>query len=156
MDGTILNKKYKFEEKIDKVADDCEDLDDRVTALENAPAPSSGLYYYVETREPIENVTWSHTFMHAPKIVLSIWEAEAALDTPIIFGDSGIISTNIVVNNGGNQLVKVFGVAYNAETKTLSYTAANMDVSFNRSTNYIAYLSDEAPAPVTSRKKSKK
>lgn len=101
---------------------------------------SGGLSLYTETRAPIEDVTFSHTFMHAPKIILSIWEAEATLETPIIIGDSGIISTNFVVNNGGNQHVKVYGVTYNAETQTLSYTGANMDVSFNRSTNYITYL----------------
>lgn len=101
---------------------------------------SGGISLYTETRAPEESSNFSHTFLHAPKIILSIWEAEAALETPIVIGDSSIISTNAVVNNGGTQHVKVFGITYNAETQTLSYSAGNMDVSFNRSTNYITYL----------------
>lgn len=161
MDGTILNKKYKFEEKMAALVDDCEDLDDRVTALENAPAPSGGLYQYIETREPIEDITWSHTFQHHPTAVMLIHDYSGGVNfylaTPICFkADHTLAVTAAMVCNSSKQFNPISGLSYDASTKTLSYRAGDMDASFNRTTNTIVYMSDEAPTPVTSRKKSKK
>ena len=162
MDGTILNKKYKFGEKIDELVDDCEDLDDRVTALENAPAPSGGMNYYVETREPVAGTSWSHTFEHQPKVILLIAAdtnlgANYYLATPICFKDDGTLAyTKAMLCNSSKQFNPISGLSYDKTTKTLSYSAGDYDTALNRDTNTIVYLSDEAPTPATSRKKIKK
>lgn len=162
MDGTILNKKYKLDEKISEVAADCEDLDDRVTALENAPAPASGMYQYAETREPIEGTTWSHTFEHQPKTILLIAAdtnlgANYYLATPICFKDDGTLAyTKAMLCNSSKQFNPISGLTYDKTSKTLTYHAGDYDTALNRATNTIVYLSEEAPTPATTRKKSKK
>lgn len=163
MDGTILNKKYKFGEKIDELADDCEDLDERVTALENAPAPSAGINYYVETHTAQSSASFSHTFEHQPLAILQIRQPYTAgggrpyfTSVPITFDASGnLISTSIVVVNNSDQTAYC-DISWNKETKTLTYTGGSWDVAFNRADSEIAYISAEAPTPSTTRKKSKK
>lgn len=162
MDGTILNKKYKFGEKIDELVEDCEGLDERVTALENAPAPAAGINYYVETREPVAGTTWSHTFEHQPKVILLIAAdtnlgANYYLATPICFKDDGTLAyTKAMLCNSSKQFNPISGLTYDKTTKTLSYSAGDYDTALNRDTNTIVYLSEEAPTPSTTRKKSKK
>lgn len=162
MDGTILNKKYKFEEKIDKVVDDCEDLDDRVTALENAPAPSGGLNYYVETHTAQESASFSHTFEHQPLAILQMVQPQTAVGspvsiiTPITFNSDGtLINDKMRIIRQNNQIVEET-LSWNSATKTLTYTAADWDLAFNRANSKIAYISAEALTPAVSRKKSKK
>lgn len=162
MDGTILNKKYKFEEKIAEVVDDCEDLDDRVTALENAPAPSGGINYYVETHTAQENATFSHTFEHQPLAILQMVQPQTAVGapvsiiTPITFNSDGtLINDKMRIIRQNNQIVEET-LSWNSATKTLTYTAADWDLAFNRANSKIAYISAEAPTPAVSRKKSKK
>ena len=162
MDGTILNKKFKLDEKIGEVAADCEDLDDRVTALENAPAPAAGLNYYVENREPVAGTSWSHTFEHQPKVILLIAAdtnlgANYYLATPICFKDDGTLAyTKAMLCNSSKQFNPISGLTYDKTTKTLSYSAGDYDTALNRDTNTIVYLSEEAPTPAVSKKKSKK
>ena len=160
MDGTILNKKYKLDEKIAEVAADCEDLDDRVTALENAPAPASGMYQYIETRQPADSTIFSHSFEHQPKVILLIADdggTQYYLATPVCFKDDGTLAVNYaMVCNSSRQFNPISGLSYDKTTKTLTYNAGNYDASFNRATNTIVYLSEEAPTPAVTKKKSKK
>lgn len=162
MDGTILNKKYKFEEKIAGLVDDCEDLDDRVTALENAPAPSGGLNYYVETHTAQESASFSHTFEHQPLAILQMVQPQTAVGspvsiiTPITFNSDGtLINDKMRIIRQNNQIVEE-SLSWNSATKTLTYTAADWDLAFNRANSKIAYISAEVPTPSTTRKKSKK
>lgn len=162
MDGTILNKKYNFGEKINEAVDACADLDERVTALENAPASTGGLYQYVETREPVAGTSWSHAFQHQPKSIILIASdtnlgTSYYLATPICFKDDGTLAyTAAMLCNSSKQFNPISGLTYDKTTKTLSYSAGDYDTALNRTTNTIVYLSEEAPTPAVTRKKSKK
>lgn len=102
------------------------------------------LNYYVETRQPIEDVYFSHTFEHQPKVILLIADNGGTayyLATPIVFNDDGTLACNYaMVCNSSKQFNPIGGLSYDKTTKTLTFNAGNMDVSFNRAVNTIAYL----------------
>lgn len=105
------------------------------------------LQLYVETRQPIEGTTFSHTFAKQPRAILLIANSYSVtginyyLATPIIFNDDGTLAfTAGMVVNSSKQFNPIGGFTYNKETKTFSYSAGDYDSSFNRGVNTIAYL----------------
>ena len=76
--------------------------------------------------------------------------------TPITFNSDGtLINDKMRIIRQNNQIVEET-LSWNSTTKTLTYTAADWDLAFNRADSKIAYISAEAPTPSTTRKKSKK
>ncbi len=104
------------------------------------------LQLYVETRQPIEGTTFSHTFAKQPRVILLIASTTNLgynyyLATPIVFNDDDTLAyTKAMVCNSSKQFNPISGLTYDKTTKTFSYSAGDYDTSFNKSESIIAYL----------------
>ena len=126
MDGTILNKKFKLDEKIGEVAADCEDLDDRVTALENAPAPFTPSDY--STTEQATGQKWIdgkdiyfRTFTDLTLTTTSTW-----VDTGIDSSGMDTIVGGLAIDDAKQSIVCSYGFGQNSKVIFRAYIATNV------------------------------
>lgn len=117
-----------------------------VTNVSNNLVTDPGLSYYVETHVAQQDNTFSHTFQRQPKVIMQIVQPQTAVGapvsiiTPIAFDTDGSLINSIMRIIRQNNQITEETLSWDSETKTLTYTAVDWDLAFNRANSKIVYL----------------